>query len=395
MTLSSPILRVGIYSLLVNGSLVGIKLALSFIAGSLALRADAIHSLVDVFASIALITGLIISGRKSQNFPYGLYKVENVVSVIISVLLFVTAYEIIRESVSNSGGGGTYPGWLMGIVGALILVPFFFGRYEVGQGRKFNSPSLIADGTQFRADVLSASVVLFALIGERFGIPLDRIAASLIALFIVRAGWQLLSSSMRVLLDASIDQSILDEVRSIIVEDPAIDNVITVMGRNSGRFVFIETTVALRTQDLEKAHAISERIESNIKNRVANVDRVLIHYEPKSKTVLRYVIPLSDPSGIVSDHFGEASHFALLDFDTISKTLISQQVMSNPHQGLDKGKGIKVAEFLLEYKPDIVITRESLAGKGPGYAFDDYGVKMEETEYRSLKELIDSINSQL
>jgi len=58
----APILKVGVYSLLVNISLTGAKLALSFIAGSLALRADAIHSLVDVFGSIALILGLVISG---------------------------------------------------------------------------------------------------------------------------------------------------------------------------------------------------------------------------------------------------------------------------------------------------------------------------------------------
>ncbi len=70
----SPYLKVGIYSLLVNIILVAVKLVLSFITGSLALRADAIHSGVDVVGSVALIIGLAISNRKSKNFPYGLYK---------------------------------------------------------------------------------------------------------------------------------------------------------------------------------------------------------------------------------------------------------------------------------------------------------------------------------
>lgn len=67
-----PVSRLALLSLLVNLSLVGIKLALSYISGSLALRADAVHSLVDVFGSTALILGIFISGRKSKSFPYGL-----------------------------------------------------------------------------------------------------------------------------------------------------------------------------------------------------------------------------------------------------------------------------------------------------------------------------------
>jgi divalent metal cation (Fe/Co/Zn/Cd) transporter len=52
--------KVAVYSLLVNLGLVGTKLSLSMISGSLALRADAVHSLVDVFASMALILGLVL-----------------------------------------------------------------------------------------------------------------------------------------------------------------------------------------------------------------------------------------------------------------------------------------------------------------------------------------------
>ncbi len=212
----TPIVRIGIYSLAVNVILVAAKLSLSFVTGSLALRADAVHSLVDVFASIALILGLVISGRKSRNFPYGLYKVENLVSAIISLLLFFTAYEIVSEAVSNKAVLVPYGGWVLAIVAILILVPFFFCRYELKVGRKYNSPSLIADGSQFRADVLGSSIVFIGLLAQLFGFPLDRIAAGIIALFIVYAAWGLLVSSIRVLLDASISYDVLEKIRSII-----------------------------------------------------------------------------------------------------------------------------------------------------------------------------------
>ena len=56
-----------------------------------------------------------------------------------------------------------------------------------------------------------------------------------------------------------------------------------------------------------------------------------------------------------------------------------------------KGKGIKVAEFLLSYKPDVIVAGESLLKKGPGYAFADAGVETMQTDAKSLGELVDQM----
>ena len=384
-------LRVGIYSLLVNIALVAVKLTLSFISGSLALRADAIHSSVDIVGSVALIIGLAISNRKTRNFPYGLYKVENVVAVIISILLFVTAYEIVNQAVTGETAVVPYRGWVLAVAGALILVPFLFSRYEIRVGRKYNSPSLIADGRQFTADIVSASIVFFALLGQNSGLPLDRIAAGIVALFILRAGWSLLSSSMRVLLDASVDSDTLAEIRAVIQAEPAVVSIRSVTGRNSGRYIFVEAAVTLRVSDLTKAHQVSRRIEDKIRESQHYVDRVLIHYEPEAKTRLRYVAPVSDPRGELSQHFGESPYFALVDIDSRTGKVVRRDVVENPYPDLVKGKGIKVAQFLLGNKPDVVITREDLAGKGPGYAFADAGVETVQTEDQTLDELVEHL----
>ncbi len=118
------------------------------------MRADAIHSLVDVFASIALILELAISSRKSKSFPYGLYKVENMVSIIISLLLFLTAYEIALEAIKGDHAAIGYEDWVLIAVAALISVPLIFGSYEVSMGKKANSPSLVADGSQFKVSTV-------------------------------------------------------------------------------------------------------------------------------------------------------------------------------------------------------------------------------------------------
>jgi len=113
---------------------------------------------------------------------------------------------------------------------------------------------------------------------------------------------------------------------------------------------------------------------------------VLIHSEPELKAELRYAVPLANRQGDISSHFGESPHFALLDFDTHQRHIARREIVDNPHAGLKKGKGIKVAQFLFQYKPDVIVTREELSGKGPGYAFAEAGVETVRTEAASLDE---------
>ncbi len=389
----SPVNRVAIYSLILNLLLVAVKLSLSFITGSLTLRADGIHSLVDVFASVALILGLVISGRRSEDFPYGLYKVENVVSVVISLLLFLTAYDIAMEALGGTTVTLPASGWILGVLALIIPVPYLFGRYQVRIGREYNSPSLIADGTQHMVDVLSSTVVFFALLGQYADIPLDAAAAVIIALFIFRAGWEILKSGMRVLLDASVDHDTLDAIRTVIMAEPVVTRILRVTGRNSGRYIFVEADVEVRLKDLERAHAVSQRIEQSIATSVPNVDRVIIHYEPQKKSVMRYAVALEDRQGTISMHFGDAPYFSFIDFSIPENRILREEILVNSYTETEKGKGIKVAEMLLAKKPDAMVSRGSLIGKGPGFAFSDAGVELIRTGAETSSQFADELVS--
>jgi len=189
---------------------------------------------------------------------------------------------------------------------------------------------------------------------------------------------------MRVLLDASIDLRTLDAIRAVINNDPAVAEVKDVTGRNSGRYVFVEANITLRTPDLERAHQISKRIERLIAKAVPNVDHIIIHYEPRHTTKIRYAVPLANHEGLISGHFGEAPYFALVDIDILKRNVERTEVIANPHQHVTKGKGLTVANFLVTFKPDIVATREDLAGKGPGYVFADGGIETEQTDAHDL-----------
>jgi cation diffusion facilitator family transporter len=380
--------RWGWYSVAVNVVLIAINAGVAVASGSLAVQAEMVHNLVDLLTAIGVLVGLKLSTRKSKAFPYGLYKLENVITVVLAGMVFFTAYEIARDALFAPAYQATVDLWMLGGVVVATVIPLVFSHFELRAGRTANSPALIADAKEYRAHVFTTGTVFAALLAQWFDFPLDRVAALIIVVAIAKTGWDLLTDGMRVLLDASLDAETLLQIREIIVAEPTVAELKWVTGRNAGRFRFVETEVALRVHDLEKAEVVTQRIETHIRQAVPHVERVLIHAEPMERTHLRYAVPLADSEGMVSEHFGEAPYFALVRVRLADGSIEEQQVTANPHKDVEKAKGIQVAEWLIAQKTDVVLLRESLRGKGPVYVFGDAGVEMQETEAATLPEVI-------
>ena len=381
--------RWGWYSIAVNVILAAINLAIATLSGSLAVEAELVHNLVDLLTAIGVLIGLKLSTRKSKAFPYGLYKLENVIAVVLAGMVFFTAYEIAREALFTPTRQATVDLWMLGGVVVAAVIPLVFSHYELRAGRASNSPVLIADAKEYRAHVFTTGIVFAALLAQWFALPLDRIAALLVVVVVVKTGWDLLADGMRVLLDASLSTETLLQIREIIAAEPTVAKLKWVTGRNAGRFRFVEAEVALRIHELEKAEATIRRMEAEIREAIPHVDRVLIHAEPVERTHLRYAAPMADPAGALSEHFGEAPYFGLVTMRLADGAVEEQQVLSNPYQLVEKAKGIKVAEWLVGLNVDLVLMKESLRGKGPVYVFGNAGVEMQETSAPTLSQALE------
>lgn len=384
--------KVGLYSILVNLTLVGIKALLFFISGSVALMADAIHSFSDVISSATVLAGIRISKRKSKNFPYGLYKVENFVSLLSSVFIFIAGYEIVKTVFLEQSSLKTeYLPYT--IVGVLVTmgITFTFSRYELKKGKEVGSPSLMADAQHIRTDMLSSTVILAGLVGGWFGLSLDKIAALLVVVLVFKAGLSISIDAIRVLLDASIDFETMDRVKSIIMKEPGVILINTLLGRNSGPFKFIEADIVIKAKKLEKAHSMSRRIENEIRQQVSHVDHILIHYEPQRKETTTYAIPLKQDRKVISDHFGDAPCFQLITVQNNDGSILSGEYCQNSFAKEEKGKGIKVSEWLLEKGVDTVCSPKGFKGSGPGYVFSDAGVDIIITDGKTLEDVLQDI----
>jgi cation diffusion facilitator family transporter len=375
----------------VNLLLTLLNLIVATASGSLAVAAEMVHNLVDLAASVAVLAGLKISQRENKAFPYGLYKVENVVAVGVALLIFVSAYEIGKEALFSAAEDAQVQVWMMATVALSAVIPLVFSHYELRAGRAANSPALIADAQEYRVHIFSSGMVLAALIGHVVGLPLDRVAALIIVVLIGRMGWELLADGMRVLLDASLDAATLDQVRAILKSHPAVIDVRSLTGRNAGRYRFIEAEIGVRVRDLEKAHQVGQTVADTIRKEVSHIERALIHVEPAEKPFQRFAVPVTASRDRLSPHFGTAPYFAFSDVRSKDGAWVEQRIVANPFSGDPRGRGLKVAEWLLEHDADVLLTADDIHGKGPGYALGDAGVDVVIVDAETLDQAMTKI----
>jgi predicted Fe-Mo cluster-binding NifX family protein len=176
-------------------------------------------------------------------------------------------------------------------------------------------------------------------------------------------------------------------MKDVIKRFPQVREIISLNARNSGRFIFVSMDLRLSIKRLKDAHEIATSIEREIKKRIPFAERIISHYEPEWKEYKRYAVPLKNREGEISEHFGGAQFLALWDERISDKVILSKEIIENPFPGLEKGKGIRLAKFLVENGIDILYTKEIFEGKGPEYVFSDADVEVRKTDLQTLQDL--------
>jgi cation diffusion facilitator family transporter len=371
---SHAVARVAMWGVIVSVVLVALTVVMAAVSHSFALVATAVDCVVDVVAALVLWLGLRLSERKTAAFPYGLYKIENLLQVAVALLIFIASYEIARRAFASGRQEPSIDAAVIAGIVVTIAATWAYGWYAMRLGKRVSSPALVADGKHRQTDVLSTSLALVAVVSTYAGFNIDRVAAVIILAFAVYAGWCLLVAGMKVLLDASVDAGTLTQIRRILESEALVSQVDSLAARSAGRYLFLEATLHLRTDDLAKAHAASERLEAQIREAIPAMERVSLHIEPRRREILHVAVPLASPAGDISSEFGEAPFFGLAEVRTADAQVVRQDVVENPCRGIEKQKGILVAEWLVGQGIDVLITVRDV-NKGPSYVLREAGVE--------------------
>jgi cation diffusion facilitator family transporter len=285
-----------------NTLLIAIKLAAGAITGSIAILTEAIHSLVDLVASIVAF----VSVRKAEepadaDHPYGHQKVESLAATIEGMLILVGAGIIVYEAMRRLILGATVETLGVGIavMAFSMLANLLVSAVLMRQARLHDSPALEGDAAHLRTDAMTSAGVLLGLgVVEVTGnAAFDSIAALIVSGAIVMAGLRIVRRSSAVLVDEALPPEEMDRIEAAIAaaRTPEVAGYHKLRARRAGSRRYIDLHVQYRSgTTLERAHDLAHAMRSSIETAVPHAE-VLIHAEPESS--------LRDPASARSGPF--------------------------------------------------------------------------------------------
>ncbi len=282
----SQVQRVLVQTLGLNLLVMGIKLMLGWATGSLSLVADALHSLTDSANNIlGLWANRAASPVPDRDHPYGHQKFEAIGALGIAGFLSIACFEILKGAIDRiirPGGVTTIQGTELWFLIIVLGVNLFVAFYERREGKRLNSPLLIADAYHTMSDVWVTIAVLLGLIGVWVmnWQWLDIALSFPVAVMVISSGWTVLKENLPWLVDESAIAP--EHIAEIVGSIPGVINVHNIASRGVvGRQCFIEMHLIVEPTSVAEAHALTEAIEAELESRFAPV-RIMIHVEPPS-----------------------------------------------------------------------------------------------------------------
>jgi len=274
----------GWISILINGLLFASKYWVGIITGSVALMADAWHSLSDSLTSLIVIFGAKISSKPpDKEHPFGHGRAELIASIIIGVILGLVGFEFAKESISKlvNKEGVEYGMGAVWVTAISIIVNELLAQYAFLIGRKTGNPSLKADGWHHRSDALSSIIILVGIFFANYFWWIDGVLGFIVSLLLFRAAYDIIKEGTNPLLGEIPDKELLANLNRIATESSGMDTHLHhVHVHRYGEHVELTMHIKLpKETTLENAHAIADNIEMEILNRL-HIDAT-IHMEPQ------------------------------------------------------------------------------------------------------------------
>ncbi len=285
-----PRTRAASLSIASNSALILLKLVAGAITGSVAILTEAIHSAVDLLASVVAYFSVREAEQPADaDHRYGHEKFENVAAAVEGMLILVGSGVIVYTSVRNLVEGSEIEalGFGIGVIGFAAAVNLVVSAYLYRRARETESAALEGDAAHLRADAYTslgvlAGLVLVKLTGETW---IDPAVALVIAGAIVFTGVRILRGSWGVLVDQALPDEEVDAIRESI-EAFAGSGVLgyhRLRTRRAGARRYVDLHVQFRSgTSLEAAHATAHALQDRIGERLRGAD-VLIHLEPEDR----------------------------------------------------------------------------------------------------------------
>ncbi|MBQ8131374.1 MAG: cation transporter [Bacilli bacterium] len=356
------VVRTSIISIISNIVLAAFKAFVGFLSNSIAIISDAVNNLSDALSSIITIVGTKLAGKKpDKKHPYGYGRIEYMTSFLVSAIVLYAGITAFIESFKKilKPENPEYNTVTLIILIAGILVKFILGIYVKKKGHEVNSDSLVASGSDaFNDAILSISVLASAIIYMMFSFSIEAYVGALLAIFIIKAGIELIKESIDNILGVRIESSLAKEIKKEVCKEKEVQGAFDLVLNDYGpdRYIgsiHIEVADTLSVSDIDK---ISRRITKRIQEKFGIILHTIGVYSvnTKDKSIMKSQKEIHD---IVFSHKGilqmhgfyfdtEEKHISfdiIMDFKVENKEEIYQDICN------------RIQEKYKDYKIDITL----------------------------------------
>jgi len=301
--------RVAAISIFASAGMAAAKFIVGIIIGSLALVSEALHSSVDVVATIITWMVVRVSDLPADDeHHYGHGKFESVSALGVIAILYVLAGGILVESYSRLREG-TPPPTISVIPFVVLLVDiavnFWRARALRRAAHATQSQALAADALHFASDVLGSIAVIIGLalagLGFRWG---DSLAAIAVAIMIAILGLRMARSTVETLLDRA-PEGVSDAAREAILKVPGVVEVTRLRARMVGAMHFIDAIVEVpRTYPIDRVEEIKQKAQAAVAGALGEADLTFtaVPVALNNESVRERIMVIARNSGLAVHH---------------------------------------------------------------------------------------------
>lgn len=261
-----------------------LELTVVVLSGSVALLADGLHNLGDVFTTVGVYFGFRTSRRPpTRRYPYGYGRAEDLAGILIVAAIWGSAVLAGIQSLEKllSGRGTTHltlgmAAAVIGIVGNQLVA-----RYKGRVGRAIKSAPLIVDARHSMLDAIASLGALIGLIGVALGFRrADPIAGFAITALIVRIGTEATRDVVSRLMDVHDDQ-LAGEVAALARAIPGVRGIGDLRVRWLGRQAEIRLVIHVSpTMPITEAHELAHRVQERLRDELPDAREIMVEPVP-------------------------------------------------------------------------------------------------------------------
>jgi len=257
-----------------------VKLFVGLSTGSLAVLADAIHSLTDVANNIVAWIVIRLSALPAdREHPYGHRKFETLAVFGLATLLAVFAFEIAKNAITRETTEVVSGGWELALMIGVLVVNIVLASWQRYWATRLKSGIMLADAAHTFADVLTTVVVIIGWQLSSMGfLIMDRLCALGVAGLVFYLAYRLYKTAFPVLVDEyAIDP---EDLKNAVMNIPGVKSVGRIRSRWIGPEIAIDIVVSVNAElSTEESHRIADQVETMIEDKF-QVGDAFIHVEP-------------------------------------------------------------------------------------------------------------------